>query len=47
MTIINGIEIDDITYHFNEIKSAIMNNDSIEDKLNNNQLTLSEWLRSR
>lgn len=34
MTIINGIEIDDITYRFNEIKSAIMNNGPIEDKLN-------------
>ena len=34
MTIINGIEIDYITYTFNEIKSAIANNDQIEDKLN-------------
>lgn len=34
MTIINGIEIDDIKYINNEIKSAIKNNDPIEEKLN-------------
>ena len=34
MTIINGIEIDDIDYKINDIKSAIANNDTIEDKLN-------------
>jgi len=34
MTIINGIEIDDINYKLNEIKYAITNNDPIEDKLN-------------
>jgi hypothetical protein len=34
MTVINGIEIDDINYSRNEIKSAIENNDPIEDKLN-------------
>jgi hypothetical protein len=34
MTIINGIEIDDINYKRNEIKYAIMNNDPIEKKLN-------------
>ncbi len=34
MTIINGIEIDNITYNPNDIKSAILNNDPIEDKLN-------------
>ena len=33
MTIINGIEIDDINYTENEIKKAIINNDPIEDKL--------------
>jgi hypothetical protein len=33
MTVINGIEIDDVTYIPNEIKSAILNNDKIEDKL--------------
>jgi hypothetical protein len=33
MTIINGIEIDDIRYDFNEIKYAIENNDPIEDYL--------------
>ena len=33
MTIINGIEIDDINYVYNEIKGAINNNDLIEDKL--------------
>ena len=30
MTIINGIEIDNIQYIHNEIKSAILNNDPIE-----------------
>ena len=34
MTIINGIEIDDINYKVNDIKLAINNNDPIEDKLN-------------
>jgi len=34
MTIINGIEIDDIDYKVNEIKYAISNNDPIEEKLN-------------
>jgi hypothetical protein len=34
MTIINGIEIDDINYKANDIKYAIKNNDPIEDKLN-------------
>jgi hypothetical protein len=34
MTIINGIEIDDITYNINEIKLALLNNDPIEEKLN-------------
>jgi len=34
MTIINGIEIDNIDYKINDIKSAITNNDTIEDKLN-------------
>ena len=34
MTIINGIEIDNIDYKINHIKSAIANNDTIEDKLN-------------
>jgi len=34
MTIINGIEIDNICYKTNEIKYAIANNDPIEDKLN-------------
>jgi hypothetical protein len=34
MTIINGIEIDDITYQINDIKLAILNNDPIEEKLN-------------
>lgn len=34
MTIINGIEIDDIDYKVNDIKYAIKNNDPIEDKLN-------------
>jgi hypothetical protein len=34
MTIINGIEIDDIDYKLNDIKYAILNNDPIEDKLN-------------
>jgi hypothetical protein len=33
MTIINGIEIDNIRYTNNEIKKAILNNDPIEDKL--------------
>jgi hypothetical protein len=34
MTIINGIEIDDINYKVNDIKLALKNNDPIEDKLN-------------
>jgi hypothetical protein len=34
MTIINGIEIDYITYNKNIIKEAIQNNEPIEDKLN-------------
>uniref|UniRef100_A0A6C0DPF4 Glycosyltransferase 2-like domain-containing protein n=1 Tax=viral metagenome TaxID=1070528 RepID=A0A6C0DPF4_9ZZZZ len=34
MTVINGIEIDDIHYKINDIKYAISNNDPIEDKLN-------------
>jgi hypothetical protein len=34
MTIINGIEIDDINYKVNDIKFAIANNDPIEKKLN-------------
>jgi len=34
MTVINGIEIDDINYKINDIKYAITNNDPIEDKLN-------------
>ena len=34
MTIINGIEIDDINYQKNEIKYAINNNEPIEEKLN-------------
>jgi hypothetical protein len=34
MTIINGIEIDDINYKVNDIKFAISNNDPIETKLN-------------
>ena len=34
MTIINGIEIDDIDYKVNDIKYAIANNDPIEEKLN-------------
>jgi hypothetical protein len=34
MTIINGIEIDDIDYKINDIKYAINNNNVIEDKLN-------------
>ncbi len=33
MTIINGIEIDYITYRKNDIKEAILNNDPIENKL--------------
>jgi len=33
MTIINGIEIDHITYNENTIKTAIVNNDPIEEKL--------------
>ena len=33
MTIINNIEIDDIQYHRNCIKEAILNNEPIEDKL--------------
>jgi hypothetical protein len=34
MTIINGIEIDDIDYKLNDIKYAIANNNPIENKLN-------------
>ena len=34
MTVINGIEIDNINYKVNDIKSAITNNDPIEGKLN-------------
>jgi hypothetical protein len=34
MTVINGIEIDDINYKVNDIKYAISNNDPIESKLN-------------
>ena len=34
MTIINGIEIDNICYKQNDIKYAIANNDPIEEKLN-------------
>jgi hypothetical protein len=34
MTVINGIEIDDINYKINDIKYAIANNDPIEKKLN-------------
>ena len=34
MTVINGIEIDDIDYKVNDIKYAIANNDPIEEKLN-------------
>ena len=34
MTVINGIEIDNINYKVNDIKYAIANNDPIEDKLN-------------
>lgn len=33
MTVINNIEIDNIRYNKNEIKDAILNNDTIEDKL--------------
>ena len=34
MTVINGIEIDNINYKVNDIKLAIANNEPIEDKLN-------------
>jgi hypothetical protein len=34
MTVINGIEIDNIKYKQNEIKDAIKNNDPIEERLN-------------
>jgi len=34
MTVINGIEIDDIDYKINDIKYAILNNEPIEEKLN-------------
>ena len=34
MTIVNGIEIDDINYKINDIKYAITNNELIENKLN-------------
>ena len=33
MTVINGIEIDNIKYIHNEIKEAIVNNDPIEQNL--------------
>ena len=33
MTVIHGIEIDNIRYTTNEMKQAILNNDPIEDKL--------------
>ena len=33
MTIINGIEIDNITIYKNNIKETILNNEPIEDKL--------------
>jgi hypothetical protein len=33
MTVINNIEIDDIQYHRNIIKEAIINNETVEDKL--------------
>jgi len=34
MTVINGVEIDAINYHLNEIKYSIINNDPIEEFLN-------------
>jgi len=34
MTVINGIEIDNINYQINEIKLAVQNNDPIEEFLN-------------
>ena len=34
MTVINGIEIDNIKYVQNNIKYALKNNDKIENKLN-------------
>ena len=34
MTVINGIEIDNIYYKTNDIKYAIRNNDPLEEKLN-------------
>ena len=34
MTIVNGIEIDDINYKVNTIKEALSNNEPIENKLN-------------
>ena len=34
MTIINNIEIDNITYKVNDLKYAISNNEPIEEKLN-------------
>ena len=34
MTIINGIEIDNIKYNTNIIKESIINNEPIEEKLN-------------
>jgi hypothetical protein len=34
MTVINGIEIDDINYKTNELKLVLNNNEQIEDKLN-------------
>ena len=34
MTIINGVEIDNINYKVNDIKCSILNNDPIESKLN-------------
>jgi hypothetical protein len=34
MTVVRGIEVDQVIYTSNEIKNAILNNDPIEDKLN-------------
>jgi len=34
MTVIDGIELDDITYNINDMKSALKNNKPIEEKLN-------------
>ena len=33
MTVIKGIEIDNIAHHYNDIKYAILNNDPIESHL--------------